>query len=66
MAVMRLRRQKDPQRDRELTIAFHRMLSKLKAPRRPVDGVKWNPNAHPIDWAGWPIVQMDVRFLTGR
>lgn len=57
------REPKNPKRDRQLTDAFHRMLSRLKAPRRPVDGVKWNPLTHPIDWPGWPRVRMDVRML---
>ena len=55
--------QKNPARDARLTEAFHRMLKNLRAPRRPVDGVKWNPGTHPIDWVGWPMVRVDVRFL---
>ena len=51
------------QRDRQLTNAFHRALSRLKAPRRPVDGVPWNPATHPRNWLGWPIVRVDVRML---
>ena len=56
-------RQKNPRRDAALTERFHRMLSELKPPKKPVDGVKWNPLTHPIDWPGWPRVRMDTRFL---
>lgn len=58
-----MRRQKNPARDAAVTASFHRMLSRLKAPRRPVDGVKWDPAKHPIDWPGWPMVRVDVRML---
>lgn len=57
------RRQKNPQRDRELTESFHRMLATLKLPPRSIDGDKWNPVKHPIDWPGWMRVRVDVRFL---
>jgi hypothetical protein len=55
-----VRRQKDPVRDARLTESFHRLLSRLREPKRPVDGVKL---AHPIEWPGWQMVQVDVRFL---
>lgn len=59
----RCRRQRDPARDARLTESFHRMLSGLRPPRRPVDGMPWDPVQHPIEWPGWPRVQIDVRFL---
>lgn len=52
-----------PKRDAALTRRFHHMLSRLKPPPRPVDGVKWNPFTHPLDWPGWPIVRVDIRML---
>ena len=54
---LRARRQKDPARDAELTRSFHAMLSRLKEPARPPDGVE------PVI-VGW--VRMDVRFFDGR
>jgi len=56
----RIRRQKNPARDAELTRSFHRMLSRLNPPPKPIDGVKLS---HPIDWPGWQMVQVDVMFL---
>lgn len=56
-------RQKNPARDAALTESFHWMLRRLKVPRKPVDGIPWDPLRHPIDWSGWPRVRMDVRFL---
>lgn len=56
------RRQKDPQRDRALTEALHQLLVTMKPPRRPRDGVKWDPVTHPIEWPGWPRVRVDVRM----
>jgi hypothetical protein len=53
------RRQKDPARDAALTRSFHAMLSRLKEPARPPDGVRG-----PLGIIGW--VRMDVRFLKER
>lgn len=58
------RRQKNPQRDAQLTASFHGWLSRVQPLPRPVDGVPWDPVRHPIDWPGWPRVRVDVRFLT--
>ncbi len=55
--TMNARFQKDPMRDAELTAAFHRMLSVLKPPRKPIDGIK----VKDLRVLGW--VRMDVRFL---
>jgi hypothetical protein len=44
-----MRRQKNPKRDQESTDAFHRWLSALKTPRRPIDGVKWDVQKYPLD-----------------
>lgn len=54
MKVSEMRRQVDPERDAELTRAFHRMMDALHPPPRPVDGVL------PVI-VGW--VRIDVRFL---
>lgn len=56
------KRQRDPKRDRELTDRFHRWFSNLKAPRRTRAGTKWDADK-PIDWAGWPIIRVDIRML---
>lgn len=58
--------QRDPARDAALTRSFHRMLSRLEPPPKPVDGVPWDPIRYPIEWPGWPRVRMDVRFLEDR
>lgn len=57
------RLQTDPTRDAQLTAQFHRRLKRLKPPRRPIDGVKWNPFTHPLNWAGWPIMRVSVNLL---
>ena len=44
----RKRRQKDPARDAKLTRSFHAMLSRLKPPARPPDGVRG-----PLGIVGW-------------
>jgi hypothetical protein len=54
MKVSEMRRQVDPERDAELTRAFHRMMDALQPPPRPDDGVL------PVI-VGW--VRIDVRFL---
>lgn len=51
-----MRRQKDPARDAALTQSLHRLLRRLKPPRKPVDGERL-----PLRVIGW--VQMDTRFL---
>jgi hypothetical protein len=56
---MKPRRQKDQARDAALTRSFHAMLSRLKEPARPPDGVRG-----PLGIVGW--VQVDVRFLKRR
>jgi hypothetical protein len=56
---MKPRRQKDPARDAALTESFHAMLSRLKAPERPPDGVRG-----PLGIIGW--VRVDVRLLRKR
>ena len=60
---MTARLQKNPKRDALLTEQFHHRLSLLRAPRRKIDGVKWNLFMHPLDWLGWPIVRVDTRML---
>lgn len=62
------RRPINPQRDAELTAAFHRMLAELKPAPKPVDGIpipkairEW-PGGFAA-WPGWPIVRVDTRFL---
>ena len=63
---LRRRKQRDPERDARLTREFHRMLSRLKPPPKLVDGVKWDPARHPIEWHGWPRIRMDVRFFRSK
>jgi hypothetical protein len=46
-----------------MTLAFHRWVTTLKEPPRPVDGIPWDPIRYPIDWPGWPRVRLDVRFF---
>ena len=60
-----MRRQKNAAKDQADTVRFHRWLSRLKVPRRPVDGVKWNPSERPLWPPGryWPLVRVDVRML---
>ena len=67
--IARCRKQKRPKRDADDTARFHRWLSALKPPRRPVDGVKLDLQRHPI-WLVdgspnpyWPIIRVDVRML---
>lgn len=54
---MNARLQKDPKRDAESTVSFHRMLATLKPPRKPIDGIK----VKHLGIVGW--VRMDIRFL---
>lgn len=63
---MAYRRPKNPARDRRLTESLHRLVRGLKPPPKAVDGVKWDPIRYPIDWPGWPRVQVDVRMLRRR
>ena len=55
-----MRRPLNPKRDAELSERFRAWLLAIKPPRKLVDGVRLS---HPIDWPGWPKVQVDVRFL---
>lgn len=58
-----MRRQKNLRQDNQDTERFHRWLSALKPPRQTIDGVKWNPFTHPLNWPGWPMVRLPVRWL---
>lgn len=60
----------DRRRDRVLTESFHQMLSRLKVPPRPIDGVPiprvLQDDINWPQWLGWSRVRMDVRFLRRR